>query len=431
MERTYSSEVQKAKVGSSVELAGWASAIKLLGKIAFVRLRDREGDVQLVTSDKKLITSLRDLTHESVIQVKGKVRKSKLKVGGNEIELQKFEILSKADPNLPIDMSGKIPTDLSKRLNWRVLDLRDTKRTAIFKLRSAINYYIREYLQQNNFIEMQTPKLVGSGAEGGATLFSLDYYGKKAYLSQSQQLYKQMLLAAGLDKVYEIGPTFRAENSHTARHLAEFTHFDFEMAFIKDENDIMKLIEDLFIYTTTKLNTHNKKELQILKLNIELPKVPFPRVTYADALKMLAKEGIKLKVGEDIGTEDEKKLGELVEKKYKTKAYFITKFPYVIKPFYIMKDGKTFSRAFDFEYNGEELASGGQREHNYEKLTSQIKGKGLKLNDFEDYLNTFKFGIPAHGGFGLGIDRLVKNLLNLDNIREAVLFPRDPERLSP
>jgi len=431
MKRSYSKEVQKAKLGSSVELAGWAATVKVLGKIAFVKLRDREGEIQLVALNKKLINSLKDLTHESVIYVKGKVRESKLKSGGNEVELQKLEILSKADANLPIDMSGKIPTDLSKRLNWRVLDLRDAKKYAIFKLRSAMNYYVREYLQQNGFIEMQTPKIVGSGAEGGATLFSLDYYGKKAYLSQSQQLYKQMLLAAGLDKVYEIGPTFRAEKSHTMRHLAEFTQFDFEMAFLKDENDIMHVIEDMFVYVLKKLNAHNKSELEKLGLNLEPPKIPFPRVTYETALKLLAKEGIKIKKGDDIGTEDEKKLGDLVEKKYKTKAYFITKFPFGIKPFYIMKDGKTYSKAFDFEYNGEELASGGQREHNYAKLASQIKEKGLNVKDFEDYLNTFKFGTPAHGGFGLGIDRLVKNILNLDNIREAVLFPRAPERLSP
>jgi len=430
--RIYNSEVQTKKDGSEVIVAGWLADIRNLGKLAFLKLRDRSGYLQIVaTEDFKGFKKLSDISLESVIVIKGKVKPSKAKAGGKELQLTDFEVISLADSHLPIDMTGKIPTDLSKRLDWRVLDLRNPKHLAVFKLRSAINHYIREFLIADGFIEMQSPKIVGAGAEGGATLFPVSYYGKKAYLSQSQQLYKQMLLATGLDKVFEIAPTFRAEVSHTTRHLAEFTHFDFEMAWIEDEDDVLKVLENCFVAILKQLKENNTADLSLLNVAIEVPKLPFPRITYEEAVELLKKSDIKIKAGDDIGTDDERKLGEIIKAKYKTDAYFITKYPYDIKPFYIMKDGKKASKGFDFEYKGEEMASGGQREHRYDVLVEQIKEKGLKPKDFESYLNAFKYGCPPHGGFGLGMDRLVKNILNLENIREAVLFPRDTERLTP
>ncbi len=428
--RIYSSDVQSSKPGPIVVVAGWASDVKSLGKIAFIKLRDREGYLQLVSTDSKLIEKVSKLTNESVIVASGKVQKSKAKAGGNELELKEFEVLSLADPKLPIDMTGKIQTDLSKRLDYRVLDLRNPKHLAVFKIRSQANASTRDFLLKNNFIEMQTPKLVAAGTEGGATLFQADYYGKKVFLSQSQQLYKQYLLAAGFDRVFEIGPSFRAEKSHTMRHLTEFTHFDFETAFIKDEDDVLKILEQWFVYVLKDMREKCKPELKLLGREIEIPKLPFPRVTYKECLQLLATVGVKLKFGDDIGTDDEKKVGELVKNKYKTNSYFITKYPYKLKPFYIMTDGEV-SRGFDFEYDGEELASGGQREHRADILTKQIKGKGLNPKDFEFYLLPFRYGMPPHGGFGLGIDRLIRYVLKLENIREAVLFPRDPERLTP
>ncbi len=445
--RIYSAEVQSSAPSSHVVVAGWAADVKSLGKIAFIKLRDREGYLQLVSTDTKLIEKISKLTNESVIVASGKVQKSRAKAGGNELELEEFEVLSLAEPKLPIDMSGKIETDLSKRLDYRVLDLRNPKHLAVFKIRSQANASTRDFLLKNGFIEMQTPKIVAAGAEGGATLFPVDYYGKKVYLSQSQQLYKQSLLSAGFDRVFEIGPSFRAEKSHTMRHLTEFTHFDFEMAFIKDEDDVLKILEQWFVYVLKDINEKCKMELEILGKGIEIPKTPFPRVTYKECLQLLATVGVtraapnaarrsgthsarELKFGDDIGTDDEKKVGELVKKKYKTNTYFITKYPYELKPFYIMTDGEV-SRGFDFEYEGEELASGGQREHRADILTKQITGKGLNPKDFEFYLLPFRYGMPPHGGFGLGIDRLIRYILKLENIREAVLFPRDPERLTP
>jgi len=429
--RVYSSEVQQKKEGAEVIVGGWAAEVKSLGKIAFIKLRDRAGVLQLVSTNSKLVDKIAKVTHESVLIAKGKIQASKAKAGGKELQLEDFEVLSEADPRLPIDMSGKIATDLSKRLDWRVLDLRHQKNAAVFKIRSVINHAIRNFLIAHNFTEIQTPKLVGAGAEGGATLFPVVYYDKKAYLSQSQQLYKQMMLSAGLDRVFEIGPNFRAEESHTTRHLAEFTQLDFEMAWIKDEEDVLQTLEKLFVFVIGELEKYARPELNLLKVELEAPKLPFPRITYEEALKLLGKEGSKLKFGDDIGTDEEKKLGGIVKEKYKTDAYFITKYPWSQKPFYIMKDGTKLSRGFDFEYKGEEMSSGGQREHRIEVLEKQMKEKNLKAKDFDFYLAAFKYGMPAHGGFGMGIDRLVKNILGLDNIREAVLFPRDPQRLTP
>lgn len=430
-ERKSSADMQTLSEGTEVVLSGWAQDIKNLSKIAFVNLRDKEGIAQLVINpENKHFEELVKTPKESIILVKGKVVKSKLKSGGNEVLITELEIINKSEPQLPIDITGKIPTMLDKRLDNRFLDLRIRKNLAIFKIRTTANMGVREFLMKNKFIEMQTPKIISAGAEGGATLFPVQYYDKKVFLSQSGQLYKQMLMSAGFERVFEIGPSFRAEKSHTMRHLTEFTQIDFEMSFIDSEEDVMKILEEMVVYVMQKIEKENSKELEILGFKLDIPIIPVPRVAYKEAIEMLNEAGSKLQFGDDIGTEDEKKLGELVLKKYKSTAHFITKYPYSQKPFYIMTDGE-ISRGFDFELNGEELSSGGQREHRCEVLVKQISGKGLNAKDFEFYTNPFKYGMPPHGGFGVGIDRLVKYILKLDNIRDAVLFPRDPERVTP
>jgi len=430
--RISTAEVHQKKQGTFAIVAGWAEEIKVLGKIAFIKLRDREGYLQLVTSDKDLIKEIEEFSKESVILVQGQVKTSQLKAGGNELQVSAIEVLSKAEPKLPIDVTGKVPADLSKRLDFRVLDLRNPKHLAIFKVRAKISEALREFFKKENFIEMQTPKLVGAGAEGGATLFKLDYYDKPAYLSQSQQLYKQLMNIAGFGKVYEIGPSFRAEKSHTIRHMAEFTHIDVEMSWIKDEEDLMNFQERLLEYVLKYVKSSCKKELELLGVEIEIPKLPLPRISHSEAIKMLQDAGSKIKDGEDIGTEDEKILGELVKKKYATDAYFLIKFPWSLDvcKFYWMRN-KDFGRGADFEYKGTEISSGSQREHRYDILIKQLKEKGLKPEDFVYYTEPFKYGAPPHGGFGMGLDRLTQLILNLPNVREATLFPRDPERLTP
>jgi aspartyl-tRNA synthetase len=429
--RISASEVQEKTEGDEVIVAGFAAEAKTMGKIAFIVLRDRSGTVQVVsTPENPQFKDLGAIHKETIVAIKGIVKQSKLKSGAKELQLVQFEVVNPAQPNLPIDFSGKIPTALDKRLDYRILDLRNPKILAIFKVRSRINMAVREFLINEGFIEMQTPKIISAGAEGGATLFPVIYYSKKAFLSQSQQLYKQMMLAAGFEKVFEIGPTFRAEKSHTTRHLTEFTHFDFEMAYVDDEDDVLKVIERLFVHVLKDVQKNCKEQVDLLGIKLDVPKLPFPRVTYKEAIELLNASGSRLKFGDDIGSEDEKKLGDLVLKKYKNSAYFLTKYPYSQKPFYIMTDGEA-SRGFDFEYRGLEIASGGQREHRHEVLKQQIAGKGLNPDEFEFYLDAFKYGMPPHGGFGMGIDRLTQTILQLENIREAVLFPRDPERLEP
>jgi aspartyl-tRNA synthetase len=429
--RVAAADVQQKNEGEEVLVAGFAADAKSIGKIAFITLRDRSGSVQVVAfPDNPQFKDLGSVSKESVVAVKGTVKQSQLKAGGKEVLLKQFEVITPSQPELPIDFSGKIPTGLDKRLDFRILDLRNPKVMAVFKVRSRINTALREFLIDEGFIEMQTPKIISAGAEGGATLFPVVYYAKKAFLSQSQQLYKQMMLAAGFEKVFEIGPTFRAEKSHTTRHLTEFTHFDFEMAYIDSEEDVLGVIERMFVAVIKDVQKQCRAELSVLGVKIDIPQLPFPRIPYNDALEMLNAAGSKLKFGDDIGSEDEKKLGDLVSKKFKNSAYFLTKFPFSLKPFYIMTDGEA-SRGFDFEYRGLELASGGQREHRVEVMKQQINSKGLNPDDFEFYLDAFKYGIPPHGGFGMGIDRLTQTILQLNNIREAVLFPRDPERLEP
>jgi len=433
--RIYSSEALASKIGATVVLAGWAEQIKVMGKLAFIKLRDRNGYAQLTFLESNFpnLNKLSRLTKESVISVKGKVVKSKSRQFPKEILVSQLDIINRAETPLPIEFLGKgIETGLAKRLDHRFIDLRNPTALAIFKIRSAAVEAIRECLSDQGFIEMHTPKISGAGAEGGATMFPVVYFGKKAYLSQSQQLYKQMMMATGFDRVFEIGPSFRAEKSHTLRHLTEFTQLDLEMAFITSEEDVLKLQERLLVYVIKYLQKNCRAELELLGKKPEVPKIPFPRITHVKATELLQKAGVKIKQGTEIDLEHEKNLGQIIKKKYGADAYFLTKFPWHLSvcKFYWMQDGET-GRGADLEYKGQELVTGAQREHRYDVLVQQIKDKKLNPKDFISYLYPFKFGMPPHGGFGWGIDRMLSYILDVENIREVVLFPRDPERLNP
>ncbi len=435
MRRILNGDIPK-KNKTEVKISGWVREIRKFGKLNFLIIRDVSGEAQVIIKKgevkKEILEKIENINRESVLEICGEVKTNKEAPGGIEIIPKKLKVLSEAETPLPIDFSGKIETNLDKRLDNRFIDLRNPKIAAIFKIRDKICTAIREYLEKNNFIEMQTPKIVGAGAEGGSSLFNLDYFGKKAYLSQSQQLYKQTMLIAGFDRVYEIGPSFRAEKSHTRRHISEFTQLDVELAFIEDEGDILEVQENLVSHVIKEINKNCKKELEKLDIKIETPKTPFPRVSYEEALEFLKEAGEDVKEGEDIGIKEEKKLGKIIKEKYSSDFYFITKFPWNLEvcKFYWMRDGKC-GRGADLEYKGQELTSGSQREHRYKELIKQIKEKNLNVKDFEYYTYPFRFGAPPHGGFGLGIDRFVMYILDLKNIREAVLFPRDTERLTP
>ncbi len=419
--------------GKNVVLAGWVEKIKFLGKLSFITLRDREGKIQLTFLKKKFpdFEKIKNLTVESVVLVEGEVKKSKLKSGANEVVVSKMDILNKAKTPLPISIHDKnIETEFSKRLDNRFLDLRNSRNLAIFKIRQEIFSALREFFRKEDFIEVHTPKISESGAEGGATLFAFDYFNKKAYLSQSQQLYKQIMMAAGFEKVFEIGPSFRAEKSHTIRHVAEFSHLDVEMSFIDSYEDVFSVGERMLVYVLRKVKRECKNELRELGVKIDVPKLPFPRIKHSEAVDLLKKSGVKVKKGEELDLEKEKILGNIVKSKYKTDAYFISELPRKEGKFYWMMDKKV-GFGGDLEYKGQEMFTGSQREHRYDVLVKQIKEKGMNPKDFKDYLMPFKYGMPPHGGFGLGVDRLTMMICGLGNIREGILFPRDTERLTP
>jgi len=428
----YSLDVTEADYGKLITVAGWVEDIRNIGSIAFIILRDREGTLQVTALKKnepEIFKKIVAISRESVISVQGLCKKSDKARNGYEIIPQEFEVLSTAETPLPLGVVDKVESELETRLDNRFIDLRKQEIQAIFKIRTAIIASVHDYLRSENFYEVHTPNIIATSSEGGTDVFKLKYFEKEAFLAQSPQLYKQMLMATGLDKVYEIAWYFRAEEHNTRRHLNESTAVDVEMAFIKNEEEVMKILENL-VYNMWKKSSECKEELEILCKEISLPNLPFKRVRYDDVIKKLNDNGSKIAWGEDLGNEDERLLGKIMEDEGHT-FYFITKYPIEIKPFYTMPEEEKYSRSFDLECSGIEFASGSQRIHNVELLKKRIKACDLNPKDFESYLKGFRYGMPPHGGFGFGIERFLMELLNITNIRECILFPRDRTRLTP
>jgi aspartyl-tRNA synthetase, archaeal type len=420
---------------STVTVKGWVQDIRNLGGISFLTLRDRYGTIQITMPKKKLDPELFDsitrLSRESVISVTGEVKSSNQTALGVELIPVAFEVLSSAEVPLPMGVIDKVNVEMDTRLNNRYMDIRKPEVKAIFEIRSAVMTLISEAMVNSGFINVNTPKIGASGAEGGATLFNVDYFGKPAYLAQSPQLYKQILMSTGLDRIFEIGPAFRAEHSNTNRHVTEFISFDGEMSWIEKEEDVMKAIEETIDYVLKGIKERCPDQLRILGKEINVPTLPYPILTYSECLKMVQDGGIPLKEGDDLGTEGEKLIGDVMAEKG-FDLYFIAEYPEEAKPFYIMeKDGTSYSFSFDLDYKGQEISSGGQREHRYDVLVNRMKKKGLDPDEFSFYLDAFRYGMPPHGGWGIGVDRLVTKILDLPNVREAILFPRDMSRLSP
>ena len=426
MGRILAEEV-KNKKNEEVELKGWVNTVRDLGKVIFVVLRDSSGLVQLISAKgEKMFEKAKNLKREDVVKVKGKAVENEKAPEGVEVKIENIEILNKAEP-LPIEFSGRIETDLSKRLDYRYLDLRNKKHKMIFELKSATANAARNFFVKNNFVEIHTPKIVCEGAEGGSELFPILYYDKEGYLAQSPQFYKQLMQACGFERVFEIGPYFRAEKSHTSRHISEFWMIDAEVSFIESYEEVMKLVEELICYIFENVKKDCKHIFDYFGVETPKYKKPIPRITLKDALEMLNREG------EDLSTEDEKALWKKIKERYNSDLVFVTKYPFEARPFYTMKDNENpkLTESFDFILKGLELVTGSQREHRYDILVKQAKEKGLNPHSMKFYLDAFKHGMPPHGGFGLGIERLIKQLLDLPNIREAVLFPRDVERMIP
>ena len=424
----YSNEVSKKDYGKKIRVAGWIEDIRNLGGIAFIILRDRAGRMQITAIKKQnpeLFKEIVSLTRESVISAYGICQQNSKVMNGWELLLEEMEVLAKAETPLPMGVIDKVNVDFDTRLDNRIIDLRRDEVKAIFMIRHAFIHYASDFLRKKGFVEVHTPKISASSSEGGTEVFKIDYFGRDAFLVQSPQLYKQMLMASGLDRVYEIAWYFRAEEHDTSRHLNESTAIDIEMAFIDSEEDVMKVAEELTDYAIQKILDENSEELDALHVEVDLPSLPYPRISYDEVVEILQKE-MDFKWGDDLGTDEE----NLLAKHLDYELYFIKDFPLEAKPFYAMPSGK-YARAFDLEYKGMEIASGAQRIHDYSLLAQRMNEFGMKTENFEDYLKAFRYGMPPHGGFGYGIERFLMRFLNLKNIRECILFPRDRKRLRP
>jgi aspartyl-tRNA synthetase len=428
----YSGDIDPEMAGSEVLLAGWAHEIRDLGGICFLVLRDRTGlaQVTLVKKmvDKEMFAEVRSISRESVVQVRGDIKSEPKAPRGFEILPKEIKILSAAKVPLPLDPTEKVECELDTRLDSRFMDIRRLSVSAVFAIESSVLHAIRDFFYGQGIIEVFTPKIVAAATEGGTDLFPISYFEKEAFLNQSPQLYKQMLMAAGMDRVFEIGPIFRAEEHDTRRHLNEAISIDIEISF-GDENDVMSILEGAIVSAYRHVKENCQRELEVLGLDLEVPKIPFKKITYTDALEMARNSrSIPMQWGDDIDTETEKFLGETIGE-----HYFLTEWPSIIKPYYTLpyEDRPDICRGFDLMHPRMELASGAQRVHDYQMLSNRIKDKGLAPENFEFYLNAFMYGMPPHSGWGLGLSRLVMTMLDLENIRDAVIFPRDRRRLVP
>jgi len=429
-------------VGKEVTLAGWVYRKRDHGKVSFVDLRDGSGILQIVSTGGTKITGEKEIWGlESVISVKGKIKKrpphlvnKDLETGKLEMEVKELEVVSPTGEALPLDISKDIDKiHLDTLLNYRPLTLRSPKMQTIFKFSEKIEEGYREFMKADGFTEVHTPKIIPAATEGGANVFRVDYFGKDVFLAQSPQFYKQMMVGV-FEKVFEIGPVFRAEPHFTSRHLNEYTSLDAEMGFIKDESELMKKLTQCILFIAGKV----KKEIPAAdkKLvdysDLRIPKGGIPEITLTEAVKIINKSRGSRDEAIDLDTEGEKILGEYALKKYKSDFIFVTEYPTGIRPFYQMPtEDWRYTKSFDLIFRGLELVTGAQRIHDPEMLVTSIKKHGLSPKEFKDYIDLFKYGMPPHGGWGLGLERFTKQWLGLENVRLATLFPRDVKRVKP
>ncbi|MFX1392929.1 MAG: aspartate--tRNA(Asn) ligase [Promethearchaeota archaeon] len=427
----YTKDITQELVNQEIVIGGWVRNFRDLGGLKFINLQDKYGERQ-ITMKKGVVSDdvfeKAKMGYQYCIMVKGRVKAFKKAPGGIELIPSEIKILNKTPDKLPIDMTGETISELDLRLNNRALDLRSLRNQAIFEIRGEVLRAIRKFLFVNDFTEITTPKIIGSATEGGTELFPIMYFEREAFLTQSAQLYKEQLSGV-YERVFEISPCFRAEKSRTKRHLCEIFVLDIEMGFA-DMSDILKILEELIHNVIKDIRKNKMDALKFIKMEntTTIPEIPFPRYTYDEIIELInSKFGISIEWGEDISTEAYRELGKEL-----TGYYYITHWPMSIKPFYIMpsKDPK-YSESFDLQMGWLELTSGGTRVHNKTQLTTALDMKGLNPAAFESHLRTFDFGMPPHAGVGLGIARWITFLCGLDDIREAVMYPRTPDRLTP
>ena len=419
--------------GKAVKLRGAVHTIRNIGEVAFVILRKAQGLVQCVYEEEHCPFPIKELKEESAVEVTGTVTVEERSPQGFEIRLREIRVLSQPAKVLPIAVSKyKMNTSLEARLAMRPVSLRNIRERAKFKLQEGIVRGFREFLTSQGFTEIHTPKIVARGAEGGSNVFKLNYFNKKAELGQSPQFYKQTMVGV-YDRVFETAPVFRAEKHNTTRHLNEYISLDFEMGYIDGFEDIMAMETGFLQYTMSLLEREYKKELDMLE--VALPKVRrIPAVRF-DRAKELAAEKYNRKIRNpyDLEPEEEVLIGRYFKEEYDSDFVFVTHYPAKKRPFYAMDDPEDsrFTLSFDLLFKGLEVTTGGQRIHDYEEILKKMEKRGMDPEDIESYLMIFKYGMPPHGGLGIGLERLTMRLLDEQNVREASLFPRDVTRLEP
>lgn len=433
---TVTVEEARQLVGRTVSLRGHVQAIRRLGAITFIVLRDRTGTIQIVANGSS--EGLSDLALEQAVTVRGTVAERQGGSGGIEIQLENLLTLCEPSAGLPVEISREKRMEslgLPALLNYRPLTLRNERVRGIFKIQAAICAAFREFLTREHFTEIHSSKLVSTGTEGGANLFTVEYFGQKAFLAQSPQFYKQIMVGV-FERVFEVGPVYRAEEHNTIRHLNEYISLDFEMGFIESERDLIAMETKLLQYIFEYLKEHCPKELELHQAKIPVF-TEIPSVTLTEAHAILSKlplhSGIETPgEPEDLTPEGERALCEYFAREAGIEMVFVTHYPWSVRPFYAMPEsGTNKSHSFDLLFRGLEVTTGGQRIHLLSRLIEAMESRGLRPESFEDYLQCFRYGMPPHGGLAIGLERLTKQLLALANIREASLFPRDGNRLSP
>jgi aspartyl-tRNA synthetase len=429
----------KEHVGAQVMIAGFVQIIRDQGSIKFLMIRDITGLLQVVVlkSNAEAMKTAQSLSLESVVEVTGLAKEEKQAPGGFEITVEKIEVLSVAEPELPIpvfEKGSQEEADQSIRLDWRQLDLRKPKHALTFKVWTTFEEGFREYWTKNEYIEIHSPKLIGAPSESGAEVFEVKYFDRKAYLAQSPQFYKQMAMAAGFERVFEVGPVFRAEPSFTSRHATEFTGYDAELSYVESHFEVMAEEENAIVCAIKKVKERHGAEIEKeFGRKLEVPTAPFPKLTMKEAKKILAEMKVPSEKEGDLSPEEERKICEYIKEKEGNEFLFVTDYPITVRPFYHMRheDDPTLTKSFDLLWNGLEVTTGAQREHRYDVLVAQAKEKGMKTDSIQFYLNFFRFGCPPHGGYGMGPNRMIMQLLGIPNVREAMFLYRGVKRLEP
>lgn len=439
MSKIYVKDLNKY-YGKKIEFSGFVENIRDLQWVQFVILRDSTGKVQVTIEkseekNKEMVELISNLTLESTVKITGTLLESpKVKLNGMEIIPDSIEVTSRSEEEIPFNYKNLEGVNLDTRLDYRFIDLRNDKNALMLKIQSDFVKYMREYLYNNDFTEIHTPKLIGTASESGSEVFEVKYFDRKAYLAQSPQFYKQMAMASGMSKVFEVAPAFRAENSNTNRHATEYTCFDVEFSYIDSYKDVMNLESEMLAYSLSKLKDKYYDQVkEVFEEEIIVPTLPFPTMTLSDVYKEL-EERYNYTVAEeektDLTTEAERLCYKLAKEKFNHEFLFVTDYPSEKRAFYHMRDKAGKLQGYDLIWRGVEITTGAQREHRYDEIVKNAKEKGLD-KDVKFYLEFFKYGCPPHGGFGIGIDRLTMLLLNIPSVKETQFLFRGPNRIEP